>query len=629
MTERNKSMMEYNRRLFATAKLMPRAERLKMLGIIYSNIKEFISVRMPRDTDAESVQNEVDEFLSEFSAYCKKEFTMLTTPVDLAGSLDYPYDPTPVNLDINDVLNKYGIQKCELSVDQLPSGFYLASEDGTIFTTKERGRFQSTIELGIQLNLYRRVEYELDRAGLENLITFEIIRSHATSPVDVTNVDDASAYISVVRNEPIAGIIFGCYGEDYETIHKIARTKLFKIDSEAPAFVIDVACVGWDKIASAVYKDTTKKLENVDDRSRLSEIVFTDMKKSGWVYFKNTNTTIYRTPYMDYYHILHYLFEKPNPHVEIEDIYISLYRFELSGFLYRNLINLARFGRARVHVLIELTARDNESTNIQAAKELRRYGVDVCYGIPGFKVHGKACVILARDPDLNVRLDVAHIATGNYSEAAQSCFCDTHMVTRDPVYVHQILNMLLTAMHKKAYLDTPKDPIIWMSPTGMRDKLDQLIQDACRNAKLYGAKYAQIRIKCNNICDDEIVKKLYEAADMGVQIHIVCRSVCTMRPRKNLKITSIVGQYLEHDRLFIFGQDGREEVYMSSADLMYRNLDRRIEFMVKIPNKAGLGIDYVKYLKGNIFDAESTEDGSIAVWDMNEDGDWIYRMPKN
>ena len=120
---------------------------------------------------------------------------MLTTPVDLAGSLDYPYDPTPVNLDINDVLNKYGIQKCELSVDQLPSGFYLASEDGTIYTTKERGRFQSTIELGIQLNLYRRVEYELDRAGLENLITFEIIRSHATSPVDVTNVDDASAYI--------------------------------------------------------------------------------------------------------------------------------------------------------------------------------------------------------------------------------------------------------------------------------------------------------------------------------------------------------------------------------------------------------------------------------------------------
>lgn len=622
MTERNKSMMEYNRRLFATAKMMPRAECLKMLGIIYSNIKEFISVRMPRDTDIASVQNEVQEFMTEFSDFCVHTFTTLTAAFSY-NDLDISEEETSES-----IFAKYGVQKCKMQINDLPNGFYLATPDGTIYSAEERGKFKNRIQLGYHLGVYRRIESELAARGVTNLITLEVIRSHATSPVDVVNTADINAYMSVVESEPISGIIIGSYMDNYDAINEFMGSAIFANAHDVPGFIVNMACVGWDRIASAVYKSTVKLLDRISDNVDRG-LVFYPHAGYGWVYYTNSTTTLYRTPYMDYYYILHRLFERQNPSVEIEEVYISLYRFELTGFLYSNILELGRTLGNKLHVLIELTARDNENSNMKAAKELREMGIDVCYGIPGYKVHGKACVILAKDLMHDMRFDVAHVATGNYSEAAQKCFCDTHMITMDWVYVNQILHMLRIAMRKESNLEFPNDPVIWMSPTGLREKLDRLIADQCFTSSFEKRVDGRILIKCNNICDEEIIKKLYDAADCGVKIHIVCRSVCTMRPRKNLKITSIVGQYLEHDRIFIFGPDGREEIYMSSADLMFRNLDERIEFMVKIPERGGLDMDYTEYLMNNIFKAESKKDGSLAVWDMNEEGDWIYRKPKD
>ncbi|HEV2613398.1 MAG TPA: polyphosphate kinase 1 [Gammaproteobacteria bacterium] len=261
----------------------------------------------------------------------------------------------------------------------------------------------------------------------------------------------------------------------------------------------------------------------------------------------------------------------------------TLYRTGHDSAVARVLIDAARAGK-EVTAVIELRARFDEESNVQLANKLQEAGVLVVYGVVGFKTHAKLLLIIRQEDGELKRY--CHLGTGNYHAKTAKLYTDYGLLTADPVIGLDVQNVFqqLTGTGK-----TLKLKKLLQAPFNLYDKLVELI-----DREIYFARHkhkAHIKIKINALTDRKIIQHLYEASQEGVKIDLIVRGMCCLKPgiknlSENITVRSIIGRFLEHERVFYFHNSGKKEIYCSSADLMERNLYYRIEVCFPILDKA-------------------------------------------
>ncbi len=260
-------------------------------------------------------------------------------------------------------------------------------------------------------------------------------------------------------------------------------------------------------------------------------------------------------------------------------IKMTLYRIGADSPLVDLLEDAAEAGK-QVSVLVELKARFDERNNIEWAQRLESAGVHVAYGLVNLKTHAKLCLVVRKEADGIRRY--AHVGTGNYNRGTARAYTDVGLFTSRPAIVEDVsdvFNSLTGYSHRREYRE------LLVAPDSLRQGIVALIDREIAHAA--AGKPAHIIIKVNSLTDQDIIRHLYRASGAGVQIELIVRGVCCLRPglpgvSERITVRSIVGRFLEHSRLFWFANGGEPRLYIGSADLMERNLDRRVEVLCPI-----------------------------------------------
>jgi len=297
-------------------------------------------------------------------------------------------------------------------------------------------------------------------------------------------------------------------------------------------------------------------------------------------------------------------------------IKMTLYRTSGDSPIVNALIAAAENGK-QVSVLVELKARFDEENNIYWARRLERVGVHVVYGLVGLKTHCKTIMVVRREKDRMRRY--VHIGTGNYNQKTARLYTDLGLFTCNEEIgadITDLFNFLTGYSRQKSYRE------VLIAPVNMRDRFLALINREIENAK--NGFTGRIVGKMNSLVDPQMIATLYEASRAGVQIDLIIRGVCCLRPglkdiSENIRIISIVGRFLEHSRIFYFYNNAQEEIYIGSADWMRRNLDRRVEVITPIKD-----LDIAKDLQEilGIMLADNRQ-----AWELQANGSYIQRHP--
>lgn len=262
----------------------------------------------------------------------------------------------------------------------------------------------------------------------------------------------------------------------------------------------------------------------------------------------------------------------------------TLYRTSGDSPVVRALARAAERGK-QVTVLVELMARFDEQSNIRWARSLEEAGAHVIFGIRGYKTHSKICLVVRRGRQ-GIRRYV-HLGTGNYNDRTARLYTDFGLMTADRD-IGEDASAFFNAL--TGYSDPPRMKKLAMAPTNLRDRFLDLIRREQRRAE--SGQAAEIRAKMNALVDEDIIRALYDASKAGVRVRLNVRGICCLRPGMKgtsdlIDVVSVVDRFLEHARVFYFRNGGDEEIYLSSADWMPRNMDRRIELLFPVDSAEG------------------------------------------
>lgn len=301
---------------------------------------------------------------------------------------------------------------------------------------------------------------------------------------------------------------------------------------------------------------------------------------------------------------------------QVQAIKMTLYRTSGDSPIVQALLEAAE-NRKQVAVLVELKARFDEENNINWAKRLEQAGVHVVYGVIGLKTHTKTLLIVREEGDELRRY--VHIGTGNYNSKTATLYTDLGLIScREELGadLSELFNYLTAFSRQHSYRN------LLVAPVTLRDHMMSMIRQEIEHC--HNGRPGRIIAKMNSLVDPAIIKLLYEASQAGVEIDLIIRGICCLKPgiegiSENIRVVSIIGRFLEHSRIFYFQNDGDEKVFIGSADWMPRNLDRRVEAVVPVQEPAS-----VKELKEllNIFMADNRQ-----AWDMQSDGSYLQRQP--
>jgi polyphosphate kinase len=295
----------------------------------------------------------------------------------------------------------------------------------------------------------------------------------------------------------------------------------------------------------------------------------------------------------------------------------ALYRTSEDSPVVPALIEAAETGKQSVS-LIELKARFDEHRNIGWSRSLEQSGVHVVFGYPNLKIHAKTTLVVRREGDELRRY--VHLGTGNYNILTARTYEDYGLFTADPEIsadVADLFNFLTGFGHPQPYRK------LLVAPFSLREGLVEQIRNVRRAAS--DGENARIRIKVNNLNDEEIINELYRASQEGAKVDIVARSICTLRPgmpglSETIRVRSILGRFLEHSRLFIFDAGGHSTYFLGSADLMPRNLDHRIELVAPVEDTRAQQ-DMVR-----AFDVLLAD--NATAWELGTEGNWMKLRPR-
>lgn len=330
---------------------------------------------------------------------------------------------------------------------------------------------------------------------------------------------------------------------------------------------------------------------------------------------KVTGSILLQHPYESFATSVERLVLESSQDPQVAAIKMTLYRTSADTKILDYLIAAARNGK-QVAVIVELKARFDEEANIGWATRLERAGVHVGYGVADLKTHCKTILILRKEEDRLRRY--AHIGTGNYHAGTAKQYSDIGLLTCDDQLTEdlsELFNYLTTGCHpQRSYTRIIAAPLV--IKFALLDKIEREISRHSEDSP------GLIRLKTNALEDPDITAALYTASCAGVKVELIVRDICRLRPgvaglSENIRVVSVVGRYLEHSRIYYFRNDGDEEYYIGSADLMTRNLERRVELLIPVCNADA------RNTLNRMLDLQLGDTNS--AWDMQTDGNYLPR----
>jgi len=350
--------------------------------------------------------------------------------------------------------------------------------------------------------------------------------------------------------------------------------------------------------------DTAPELRDVDPES--TDSFFTAIRKGE---------ILLHHPYQSFTSSVVKFLENAARDPHVLAIKQTLYRTSGDSPIVEALIEAAEAGK-QVLAVIEIRARFDEMANVRWARKLEEVGVHVVYGLMGLKTHAKLSLVVRDEGEVLRRY--CHVGTGNYNPKTARFYDDLGILSSDPVLgddLSRLFNELSGYSTKHDYTR------ILVAPHSMRTNLIRKIKTETRNH--LDGKPAWIRFKLNSLLDEEIIDSIYEAADAGVKVEIIVRGICAIRlnnqaRKENIKVRSILGRFLEHSRIYFFRNGGNDDYFIGSADMMHRNLDRRVEALVQITAEK-----HKARLKGILDDSVSD---SFSTWKLDNENTWVRKI---
>jgi polyphosphate kinase len=296
----------------------------------------------------------------------------------------------------------------------------------------------------------------------------------------------------------------------------------------------------------------------------------------------------------------------------------TLYRVGRNSPVVRTLLQARRDYGKQVAVLVELKARFEEESNMEWARLLEQEGVHVTYGLMGLKTHSKIALVVRKEEE-HIRRYV-HLATGNYNHTTAQLYEDIGLFTSDEAIgadATDLFNYLTGYSSKEDYRK------LMIAPVQLRENFRKLICQEMAHHKQYGD--GRLILKMNALVDEDMIRLLYRASQGGVQVDLIVRGICCLRPgveglSENIRVISVLGRFLEHSRIYYFHNHGDEKVLMGSADLMPRNLNQRVEVLFPVENP-----EMVQHIRENVLEIYLKD--NIKAWRMQPDGSYEYAQP--
>jgi polyphosphate kinase len=619
---RELSWLKFNDRVLLQAKdsKVPLAEKLSFISIFQSNLDEFFMVRIgslydqmlfyPTLKDNKTGMNSEEQINA-----CLKKVRYLNKKKDR------------IYLNIMNELNKvsFGIIKCNELKNKEDKKYFEKYFDHEILplispqvvSKRQPFPFLNNKELYIVVELHSKkgkrkmgiisCSNAMDNRLIEvpsmkgNFVLVEDIILHYINKLFIKYTVKHKAFIRVTRSADIdeddhslAG--HGDYREMMETLIK-QRRKLSPIRLEVSEGLEDLELSMLMNFLNLKKKqvfvsDVPLDLKFISELRDRLKYIHPEMFYSLLVP-RNSSFVENRTPMIKqiikHDILLAYPFESMSPFLRLLDeaskdshvasIKMTLYRVAKNSKIVNSLIQAAENGK-EVVVLVELRARFDEENNIDYSKILEASGCRVIYGLNGYKVHSKLCLITYKD---NNKVEyISQIGTGNYNEVTSKLYTDLSLMTSCREIGEEINNVF---NHLSLGETVTESDLLMVAPNCMMNKIFEYIDEQIELAK--AGKEAYIGFKCNSVTSKRMINKLIEASQAGVKIDMIVRGICCIIPNvkgltDNIRVISIVGRYLEHSRIYIFGKGDNSKVYISSADLMTRNLERRVEVAVVI-----------------------------------------------
>lgn len=589
---RDISWLDFNQRVLSCAlkSNIPFNERMNFLGITESNLDEFIGVRFSNayNNKDEEPYKELLKGIKKFFSYQNSTFQLLIKELKNKHNL---------NLTTPDKLSKKEKDKLKEVYDEMifplitpidisDGNYNILSGTVCVSAIVKRNGNDRLVIIPLLNNIGRIYQICDNILLLEDIITYFMkdtlfINQEIVSTGVFKIIKDASVILShdesrfivdrmidTLNMRNTSKALFLELRENTDDEMETLLSSIFKIPNGHiynKKSIIDYKVLSKDRILDSKnnYKGFEPfKYENYENYYNIFDAI-------------NNEDILLHHPYDSYDTVVKFIQHSAmDPNVEV--IRQTLYRVSsINSPIVNALCDAARNGKSVV-VLVEIKARFDEDNNIKVIEKLQRNGVKVVLGEEYLKTHCKMCIVVRREGN---KLKIySHVATGNYNEKTGKLYTDLSYFTSKQKIGRDLLMIfsILTGNNK------PDESLnkVFYAPVNLRKKLEKCIDREISLAKKNSK--AEIFIKVNSLSDIRMVNKLYEAADAGVKVKIICRGACSIIHRKNLEVTSIVGRFLEHSRIYYFKNGKHPEYYISSADLLTRNLDRRVETLISL-----------------------------------------------
>ncbi|TSE11509.1 polyphosphate kinase 1 [Aquimarina algiphila] len=632
---RELSWLQFNARVLQEASddTVPLLERLRFIGIFSNNLDEFFKVRYATikridlaGKDGKNVLkgNTASELLDKITnIVIKQQSESLETINTIKSKLEdhniFIIDENQVTEDQDAFIRSYFINKVSPALvtyilndlDKFPhlkdSVAYLAVKLVLREKIPKEGRISKILQQTIKERIYALIEIPKntdrfvvlpEKDGKQFIIILDdLIRYCMHINFSIFDYVSASAHmIKITRDAQLD------FDNDLSKsfIQKISSSVRSRRDGEPVRFVYDKT-IEKDTLAFLMEKMGVDNTDSIIPggryHNRRDYMNFPDLGNSDLVYQQIKPLDIpglalqgslldriakkdflQYTPYHTFAYTVKFLRESAiDP--KVKSIKITIYRLASISHIASSLINAAKNGK-KVIVEIELQARFDEAANIRYAEQMQREGVNLIFGVTGLKVHCKACVIEREEKGKLKRY--GFISTGNFNESTAKIYTDYTLFTTNESILKET-NRVFKFFEINYKINRYKHLLV--SPHYTRSSLVKLIDEEIKNSKK--GIQASIRLKLNSLSDYDMIDKLYEASRAGVKIDLIIRGICCLIPgipgmSENIRAISVIDKFLEHPRLYIFNNGGDPKVYISSADWMTRNLDRRVEISCPI-----------------------------------------------
>ena len=611
--------LEFNRRVLAQASdgTHPLLERVKFLGITGSNLDEFFMIRLA--TTMRKIREGIEDhppdgldMASQLQAMRRVAYAMLTEQAAVWGSLRRQLaderivvlDPHDWTAKIQTHLRKYFARDVfpvltPLAFDPGHPFPFVSNLSTNLAVAVQHGGRTKFARVKVPRNLPRFVELpaSLSAPGTLSFVFIEDVIKANIHTLFPDTVVKAAHLFRIIRDSDLE-IDGDDEGDDLlEAVDRSLKQMrhgalaFLHVEGDMPKRTLDILVENFEASDEVVLR--TKDRLGFGDWMRMTGISRPDLKYAPfaapviWRVDEDPESIFDLVRYQDV--LLHHPFESfasvetflraavKDP--QVIGIKMTLYRIGEKSPLVPLLIEAAEAGK-QVAVLVELKARFDERNNIIWARQLESHGVHVVYGFADLKTHAKLCLVVRQSPH-GVQQFV-HTSTGNYNPITSRMYTDVGLITSDPNIVcdaADVFNLLTGYSNQTEYRG------LVVAPARLRKHLEELIDREAEHAK--AGRPARLIIKVNALTDDQMIRVLYRASQAGLDIELLVRGVCSLRPgiagiSDRIHVRSVVGRFLEHSRIYWFQNGGEEEMYIGSADLMERNLDRRVETLCPI-----------------------------------------------